>query len=92
MALFVGLATAGSTLVSHHQRLLAQEPIVPAGAVPEKLFETNVLTEGVCVAPDGLVYFSEITFSHKSRDKNGAIEAGHIWKFDPATKKTTIFR
>ncbi len=92
IALFVGLAAAGSTLMSHDPRLLAQEPIVPVGAVPEKLFESNVLTEGVCVAPDGLVYFSEITFSHKSRDKNGAIEAGHIWKFDPATKKTTIFR
>ena len=22
----------------------------------------------------------------------GALHAGHIWKFDPATKKTTIFR
>jgi gluconolactonase len=72
--------------------LVAQEPIVPAGAQPEKLFESHVLTEGVAVAPDGMVYFSEITFSHKSRDKTGAIEAGHIWRLDPATGKTTIFR
>jgi gluconolactonase len=72
--------------------LAAQEPIVPEGAQLEKLFESHVLTEGVAVAPDGLVYFSEITFSHKSRDKTGAIEAGHIWRFDPANGKTTIFR
>jgi gluconolactonase len=73
-------------------RSLAEEPIVPPDAKVEKLFEGRVLTEGVCVAPDGQVYFSEITFSHVSRDKNGAIEAGYIWKFDPATGKTSIFR
>ncbi|MCI0357667.1 MAG: SMP-30/gluconolactonase/LRE family protein [Planctomycetaceae bacterium] len=73
-------------------RLLAQEPIFPPDARPEKLFESHVLTEGVAVAPDGQVYFSEITFSHKSRDASGAIEAGHIWHFDPTTNKTTIFR
>lgn len=70
----------------------AAEPIVPADAKLEKLFESRVLTEGVSVAPDGMVYFSEITFSHVARDEQGAIEAGHIWKYDPATGKTTIFR
>jgi len=70
----------------------AAEPIVPPDAKVEKLFEGGVLTEGVAVAPDGMVYFSEMTFSHVARDKTGAIEAGHIWRFDPATKKTTIFR
>jgi len=72
--------------------LRGDEPIVPPDAQLEKLFESHVLTEGVSVAPDGLVYFSEITFSHKSRDKTGAIEAGHIWRFNPATRETTIFR
>lgn len=72
--------------------LTAAEPIVPPDAKLEKLFESRVLTEGVSVAMDGMVYFSEITFSHVARDEKGAIEAGHIWKFDPATKQTTIFR
>lgn len=71
---------------------LAQDSIVPPNVQVEKLFEGKYLTEGVTVAPDGLAYFSEISFSHLSRDKSGAIEAGYIWKFDPATKKTTIFR
>ena len=79
-------------LVSYGNSSFAADPIVPPNAVVEKLFESKVLTEGVAVAPDGMVYFSEITFSHKSRDKNGAIDAGFIWKFDPATQKTTIFR
>ena len=70
----------------------ADDPIVPIGAKVEKLFESKVLTEGVCVALDGTVYFSEITFSHVARDEKGVIEAGHIWKFDPATNQTKIFR
>lgn len=73
-------------------RLFAADPIVPPDAKLEKLFESHFLTEGVSVAHDGMVYFSEITFSNKSRNDNGAIEAGYIWKFDPATSKTTIFR
>lgn len=72
--------------------LSAQPPIVAPDAKLEKLFESHVLTEGVCVAPDGMVYFSEITFSHKAVDDKGVIEAGHIWKFDPTAGKTTIFR
>jgi gluconolactonase len=70
----------------------ADEPIVPPGAKLEKLFESHVLTEGVAVAPDGMVYFSEITFSHMATDEKGVTEAGHIWRFDPATRQTTIFR
>ncbi len=70
----------------------ANEPIVPPDAKVEKLFESKVLTEGVSVAPDGMVYFSEITFSHVARDDKGVMEAGFIWKFDPTTGRTTIFR
>jgi gluconolactonase len=67
--------------------------IVPAGAKLEKIFDGGVvLTEGVASAPDGTIYFSDITFSHVSTDKKGAIEAGHIWKYDPKTGKSSIFR
>lgn len=71
---------------------IAAEPIVSGSGQIEKLFEGVVLTEGVAVAPDGLVYFSDITFSHMARDEKGFIHAGHIWRFDPKTGKTTIFR
>src|SRR5438552_10054307 len=67
--------------------------ILPADAKLEKIFDGGlVLTEGVAVAPDGMVYFSDITFTHVSREKNLPIEAGHIWKLDPSTLKATIFR
>ena len=69
------------------------QDIVPKGASLEKIFDDGVvLTEGVAVAPDGTVYFSDITFTHVAREMKKPIEAGHIWKFDPKTKKTTIFR
>jgi gluconolactonase len=71
----------------------AADPIVPIDAKLEKIFDGGlVLTEGVAVAPDGMVYFSDITFTHVSREQKQPIEAGHIWKYDPSTGKATIFR
>ena len=71
----------------------AADPIVPPDAKPELLFDGGlVLTEGVAVAPDGMVYFSDITFTHVSKEKKQPVEAGHIWKLDPKTGKATVFR
>jgi gluconolactonase len=71
----------------------AADPIVPPDAKLEKVFDGGlVLTEGVAVAPDGTVYFSDITFTHVSRAANKPVEAGHIWKYDPKTGKTEVFR
>jgi gluconolactonase len=72
---------------------LKADDILPADAKLEKIFDGGlVLTEGVAVAPDGMVYFSDITFTHVSKEKKQPIEAGHIWKLDPKTLKATIFR
>jgi gluconolactonase len=69
------------------------DPVVPSDAKLEKLFDGGlVLTEGVAVAPDGMVYFSDITFTHVARERNIPVEAGHIWKYDPKTGKASIFR
>jgi gluconolactonase len=71
----------------------AAYPIVPPDAKLELVFDGGfVLTEGVAVAPDGMVYFSDITFTPVARAANKPLEAGHIWKFDPSTGKATIFR
>jgi gluconolactonase len=71
----------------------AADPVVPPDAKLEKIFDGGlVLTEGVAVAPDGMVYFSDITFTHVSREKKQPVEAGHIWKYDPKTGKATVFR
>jgi gluconolactonase len=74
-------------------RAAAQNPIVPKDAKLELVFDGGVtLTEGVVSAPDGMIYFSDITFTHVNKEKGVPIEAGHIWKHDPKTGKTTIFR
>src|SRR5262245_45446254 len=71
----------------------AADPIVQPDSKLELVFDGGlVLTEGVAVAPDGMVYFSDITFTHVSREQKKPVEAGHIWKLDPTTKKATIFR
>jgi gluconolactonase len=69
----------------------AQPPNDPAildpAARPEQIFSGGVLTEGVTSAPDGLIYFSDITFTHAS-----GMQAGHIMRYDPKTGKVTTFR
>jgi gluconolactonase len=80
-------------LTSLASPLAAADPIVPPDAKLETVFDRGlVLTEGVAVAPDGMVYFSDITFTHVSRDAKTPIEAGHIWRFDPTNGKASIFR
>src|ERR1700704_4287095 len=71
----------------------AAEEIVPADAKVEKVFDGGlVLTEGVAVAPDGMVYFSDITFKHVSKAAKHPVEAGHFWKYGPKTGKAVVFR
>ena len=67
--------------------------ILPAGAQVEKIFEGGcVLTEGVAAGHDGMIYFSDITFTSACRDEKGAPEAGHVWRYDPSSGQSTIFR
>lgn len=61
--------------------------IIAPDARLEILFDGAFFSEGPAVAPDGTVYFSDITFS-----KPSGMQAGHIWHFDPTTGKTKIFR
>jgi gluconolactonase len=63
------------------------DAIVSPDAKLELLFTRSApiaggLTEGPTVAPDGSIYFSDIPFG---KDK------GMILRFDPKTKKTTVF-
>ena len=51
------------------------------------LFDGGFFTEGPAVSPDGFVYFSDITNTSSSE-----MQAGYIWKYDPMTKKTSLFR
>lgn len=57
-------------------------PLIPPGARPELLWNAGEFTEGVAVAPDGMVYFSDIAISGKN--------PGRILRFDPRTRQTTV--
>ncbi len=67
---------------------------VPPGAKLDRIFDGGcMLTEGVAVAHDGMVYFSDITFTKFCKDATGKwLQAGNIWKHNPQTGETTIYR
>ena len=67
----------------HSAKPAGSPAIIPAGAQLEELWNDGEFTEGVSVAPDGRIYFSDIS---RSPDK-----PGQILRFDPKTKKTTVF-
>ena len=61
--------------------------VVSPDARVEELFTEAFFTEGPAVAPDGSVYFSDITFTAGS-----GMQAVHIWRYDPSTGATVVFR
>jgi len=62
-------------------------PIFPADARLESIFSGGFFLEGPAVAADGTVYFSDITITAQTGG-----QAGHVWRFDPRTGSTAIFR
>lgn len=53
----------------------------------EVLFEEGFFTEGPAMGPDGLLYFSDVTWTSSSD-----MQAGHIWRLDPTSGQAEIFR
>ncbi len=80
------MKTSPVLLVAFSAAQLAAQIFAP-GAKLEKIFEGGHLTEGVAVAPDGTVFFSDITFTTET-----GMQAGHIMRYDPRTSKTTVYR
>lgn len=72
----------------------APEVLVPADAKLEKVFDGGcVILEGVTAAPDGTIFFSDVTVTSLCHDPTGIYPAaGNIWRLDPATGRATIFR
>ncbi len=86
-ALLAGLLLAGSTLRAEDLPKPTGKDIVDPDAKLELLYTRTApikggLTEGPTAAPDGSIYFSDIP---EGDDK------GLIVRFDPKTKKTSIF-
>ena len=83
----VGSASAAEEMEEGMAPPSGDASFVSPKAKVEVLFEGAFFTEGPAVAPDGSVYFSDITFSGLS-----GMQAGHIWRYNPKTGKTGIFR
>ncbi len=87
VALFLLPASAPLYAQESHAPPSGDSSIISPDARLELLFTSKLLTEGPAVALDGSVYFSEITFTAASD-----MAAGYIWRYDPKTKKTAIYR
>lgn len=64
-----------------------ESPLFDADTRVEKIFDQGFFLEGPAMAPDGSVYFSDLTFTSES-----GMLAGRIWRYDPVNGQTTIFR
>ena len=69
-----------------------KEILIP-GEKLEKIWDGGcILTEGVAAGHDGMMYFSDITFTKFCKDPSGLyLQAGNIWKYNPNTGECTIF-
>lgn len=61
--------------------------IFPEGAAVEAIFTEGFFTEGPAMGPDGLLYFSDITFTDAS-----GMQAGYVWRVDPDGRSAEIWR
>ena len=88
-----GLMVPSELMWANDKLPATQAEFVPPGETLELLYDGGcVTTEGVSVGPDRMVYFSDITFSNICRSDDGALEAGHIMKYNPQTGQTIVFR
>ncbi len=86
LTLLAALALATSAVAADVPKPTG-DAVVPPDAQLELLFTRTAqlkdgLTEGPAVAPDGSIYFSDIPVG---------TDKGQILRFDPKTKKTTVF-
>ena len=82
LCLFSSFGQAGA-----QQASFQPGPIFPPDAKLESVFSGGFFLEGPAAAADGTVYFSDITITAQTGG-----QAGHVWRFDPRTGSTAIFR
>ena len=66
---------------------MTHDAVLRPGARVEQVFAGGFWTEGPAFAPDGCVYFCDVTMTFRTENA-----AGNIWRHDPRTGETTIFR
>ena len=83
LAFWTALVLGTGPLIADELSPTGDPRILPAKARCELLWNEGEFTEGVAVAKDGKVYFSDIAIMAKN--------PGRIMQFDPATGKTDVY-
>lgn len=76
---FIVLVVSVAHAAAEQQDPAGDESIIPDAAKLETLWNAGAFTEGVAVAPDGTIHFSDIPSDST---------AGRVLRFDPATGET----
>ncbi len=82
LSLVIFISLSGTLISDDLAKPTGDASILVEGAKLEELWNDGDFTEGVAAAPDGRIYFSDISRGEHS---------GRILRFDPVTKKTDVF-
>lgn len=95
VAVLAGLAATGALAGDSGFPAPSGDPsLIPPGAKLDRVFEGGcLLTKGVAAGHDGMIYFSDTTFTQLCKEPSGKfLQAGNIWRHNPKTGETAIFR
>lgn len=70
----------------------ADTSLVAPGATLENVWCCGVFLEGPAAAPDGSIYFTDVTGSHNYTGRPTEMLGGVIRRYDPTTGKTTVYQ
>ena len=70
----------------------ADTSLVAPGAALEKIWCCGVFLEGPAAAPDGSIYFTDITGSHNYVGRPTEMLGGVIRRYDPKTGEATVYQ
>ncbi len=96
-ALLAALVCVGVAQEAWSQGMPSGDPaFLPAGAKLEKLVDGTandlIFAEGPVVTCDGMVLWSDITFTTAKPGFGGGLRAGNIMQYNPKTKALSVFR
>ncbi len=89
---FVALAFAPLLVLSGVAFAQADTSLVAAGAKVERVFCCGVFLEGPAAAPDGSIYFTDITATYNYVGRPLEQQGGVIRRYDPKTGATTVYQ
>lgn len=88
----VSIVVLSMSLAAQTALAQADTSLLAPGAKIERAFCCGVFLEGPASAPDGSIYFSDITASFNYKDRPREMIHGVIRRYDPKTGKTTVYQ